>query len=234
MKRLSQLAYKQTAKYDVVHYYRLCAISRAAGILSARKKSLKRGIKTKNPYTAKPQLISCYGFKITNGVLRVPLGNRQYFDVLLNKHTQHVLSSDPKLVVRSFTLTTSTVSIAFSKVVAEIECSTAAGIDRNLRNVTYGNCNKVVHYDLTKAVEIVETSNDVVKSFKRNDARVRKKLASKYGKRRKNRINQMLHRVSKAITHQAAEDKQAPCSKTLGTYADCIKKAMVKEGTIVE
>jgi putative transposase len=33
MKKLGNLAYKQLASYDVVSYYKLCAISHAAGIL---------------------------------------------------------------------------------------------------------------------------------------------------------------------------------------------------------
>ena len=48
MKKLCQLAYKETAKYNIVNYYRLCAISKAASILSNRMKSIKRGRKTKN------------------------------------------------------------------------------------------------------------------------------------------------------------------------------------------
>lgn len=84
-----------------------------------------------------------------------------------------------------------------------------AGIDRNLRNLTYGNYNRIIQYDLAQAVEIAETTKDIIKSFKRNDGRIRKKLTSKYGKRRKNRINQMLHRVSKDIVKHAVENKQA-------------------------
>jgi putative transposase len=50
MKKLSLLSYEQLAKYDIYANYKLCAISRAAGILAARKKSIKRGYAPKNPY----------------------------------------------------------------------------------------------------------------------------------------------------------------------------------------
>jgi len=59
LKRLSVLCYGELKGYRCLSYYKLCAISRAAGILAARKKSLRRGIPSKNPYSIKPQLISC-------------------------------------------------------------------------------------------------------------------------------------------------------------------------------
>jgi putative transposase len=83
MKRLSKLSYKQTGQYNIVNYYRLCAISHTAGILTNRKKSIKRGLQPKQPYAIRPMLTSCYGFKIIGSVLRIPLGNKQYFDIPL-------------------------------------------------------------------------------------------------------------------------------------------------------
>src|SRR5437870_1259818 len=94
MEKLCRLAYPQLAKYDIISYYKLCAISHAAGILNNRKKSLQRGHKPRHPYTRQLFLISCYRFKIVNGVLKVPIGNRQYFDILLNNYVKNILS-DP-------------------------------------------------------------------------------------------------------------------------------------------
>jgi putative transposase len=48
-----------------------------------------------------------------------------------------------------------------------------------------------------------------MKSFKRSDVRVRRKLYEKYGKRRKSRINQLLHHVSKSVVQSAKENKIA-------------------------
>lgn len=210
LKRLSLLSYKLlSTRYDVLTYYKLCAISRAAGILAARKKSIKRGAKSRSPYSIKPQLVSYYGFKIENNVLKIPVAKGQYFVIPLNNYVQRILSFDKNIRIRSFTLTSDTLSISYSKEIDEIETKRVAGIDRNLRNLTYGSCNRILQYDLSQAIEIPETTKDVIKSFKRNDARIRKKLASKYGKRRKNRINQLLHGVSKHIVQHAIENKQA-------------------------
>jgi putative transposase len=159
-------------------YYRLCAISHAAGILANRKKSIKRGLQPRKPYASRPFLISCYGFKIEHGVLKIPLGKRQYHEIPLNKYVQKVLS-DPSLIVRSFTLSTNTLSICYSKEVQEIECSKIVGIDRNLRNLTIGDNTKVIHYDLSRTVEIAENTRSIIRSLKRNDVRIRKKLVCK-------------------------------------------------------
>lgn len=55
--------------------------------------------------------------------------------------------------------------------------TTIAGTDRNLHNLTVGNYEKVVQYHLSEAVEIAENTRSivVVRSFKRNDVRIRKK-----------------------------------------------------------
>ena len=111
--------------------------------------------------------------------------------------------------VRSFTLTTSTLSICISKEVQEIECTKTAGVDRNLRNVTYGNDSAVRRYDLSKCVKIAKVTKEIVASFKRNDARIRKKIASKYGARRRNRTNSILHNVTKDIIETAVKNREA-------------------------
>lgn len=173
------------------------------------EQSIKRGYATKTPYMKKACLVSCYGFKIVNGILKVPLGNMQYFDVPLNRHTNSILS-DPAVIVHSFTLTANnTVSICISKEVAEIETAAIAGVDRNLRNLTVGNDERVVQYDLSKTVDIVENTRSIVRSFKRNDVRLRKKIAGKYGKRRQNRVNQLLQHVSKQTVKKAKQERQA-------------------------
>jgi putative transposase len=213
LKRLSKLCYPTLARYysDVVSYYRLHAISKAAGIMANRKQSLKRGRKTRSPYLRKGILVSCYGFKITkDGILKIPLGNRQYFDIPLNNHTRRKVLSDSAVTVRSFTLTANnTVSICYSKEIAEIECATIAGIDRNLRNLTVGNDTNVMQYDLSKVVDVAENTRSIVRSFKRNDVRIRKRIAGKYGQRRRNRVNQLLHHVSKQVVAKAQQEKTA-------------------------
>src|SRR5207302_1776394 len=58
LRKLSLLSYNQLAHYDSPSYYKLCAISRAAGILAARRKSLRRGFATRTPYSVRQQFVS--------------------------------------------------------------------------------------------------------------------------------------------------------------------------------
>lgn len=136
------------------------------------------------------------------------MGDRQYFDIPLNDYVREILS-DPSLQLRSFTLTPDAVSICYSKEVSEVVCNNVAGIDRNLHNLTVGNDKEIVHYDLSKTVEIVKNTRSVMRSFKRNDARIRKKIYAKYGRRRRNRVNQILHRISKQVAQTAKESQRA-------------------------
>jgi putative transposase len=108
MKKLCNIAYSYLGRYDIISYYKLCAISHAAGILTNRKKSIRQGLNPRQPYATRPMLISCYGFEIINGTLKVSLGNKQYSDISLNSHVRKVLS-EPCLKICSFTLTCDTV-----------------------------------------------------------------------------------------------------------------------------
>src|SRR2546421_6398763 len=85
LRRLSLLSYNQLAHYDSPSCYKLCAISRAAGILAARKKSFRRGFPTRTPYSFRQQLVSCYGFKIENGGLEIPSSRGKRFSIPLTK-----------------------------------------------------------------------------------------------------------------------------------------------------
>jgi putative transposase len=105
--------------------------------------------------------------------------------------------------------TNNNVSICISKEVAEIQCTSIEGADRNLRNLTVGNGSNVVQYDLSKAVDIAENTRSIIGSFKRSDIRIRRKLYRKYGTRRKQRIGQLLHRVTKEIVRDAKQRKTA-------------------------
>src|ERR1700737_4620876 len=83
MKKLSLLCYGQLKRYEVYSAHRLTAISKAAGILSARRKSIRRGFFTRNPYVSRPLLVSCYNVKIQDHKLRVQLGDGRFEDIPL-------------------------------------------------------------------------------------------------------------------------------------------------------
>jgi putative transposase len=212
LKALSLLSYRELKRYDnTPSCYKLCAISKATGILSSRKKSIRRGYQSSNPYVWKPVLTSCYGFKLVAGCLVIPVGKRKHESIPLNAHTLEVLL-DPTLTARSFTLTENSLSVCVSREMQKIkmeELASTVGVDRNLKNITVGNTNHVTYYDISKTTTIAANTRSIIGSFKRNDKRIGKQLRSKYGKRRTDRIRHMLHQISKGIVQNAKANKQA-------------------------
>jgi len=101
LKTLSLKSYHRLS-CSILGYYRLCAISTATGILRNYRKTKKKNPRTRFPYARKLMLTTCYGFKIQNGLLRLPVRPRQYSYVRLNNHTLQVVSG---LSVHSVTLT---------------------------------------------------------------------------------------------------------------------------------
>ena len=119
----------------------------------------------------------------------------------LNNHTLNVLSG---LNVRSVTLTPDSLSISYSKEMVEIEPEGYMGVDRNLDNVTVAQRGQTVRrFDLSKATRIKSTYRFVRSRFKRNDTRIRTRVFSKYGEKQRNRVQPLLHNVSKRIVDEA-------------------------------
>src|SRR5436309_31879 len=145
-------------------------------------------------------LTTCYGFKIHENLLRLPVKPREYVYLKLNDHTLQIISA---LSVRSVTLTPR-VSISYSKEIVEIELEGYLGVDRNLDNVTTASVNGTARgFDLSKATRIKADYRYVKSRFKRNDARIRTRVYSKYGEKQRNRVQPLLHGVSKRIVEDA-------------------------------
>jgi putative transposase len=211
--KLSILSYAELRRRHRGGYsgYLLCANTKAAGILSARRKSIRRGFPTRTPYLSRAVLVSCYGFKIEDGNLLIHLDAETLESIPLNAHTKTVLS-DPAMRVRSFTLSEESVSLCVSKDVKEItdrEVTGTVGVDRNLRNLSAGNAQIVKYYDMTKLVDIGDNTRSIIRSLKRSDVRIRKGISSKYGKRRGDRTKQLLNLVSKNVVKDAKTNRQA-------------------------
>ena len=208
LRKLSLLSYNQLAQYDSPSYYKLCAISRAAGILAARKKSLRRGYASRPPYLVRPMLVSCYGFKIRNGELDIPISRGKRLSIRLTKHTLQVISQ-PGVKVRSFTLARNRLSLCIARDVPAINCASTVGVDRNLRNLTVGNDQQRSHYDLSKTLRIASTTTRIVASFRRDDDRIRTAIASRYGQRRTARVGYLLHTATKTIVALGVQRRTA-------------------------
>ncbi len=226
MKRLSYLCYHELRHYDILGSYKINAISRAAGILSNRKQSIKRGVKVKDPFVKKPFITNCYGIKHNGCLMTVPYKNRNPINVLLAEYTQKILSNDT-IKVQSFSMNNKSISFCISKQVEEIECIDIVGIDRNLRNVTCGNEKKVVFYKTKKILSIKKNTIQARSGFRRNDRRVKGDFWEEKNKRMYNRTNQSTHRISNHIVKEAVKNKTIIVLEDLRG----IKKRYTKENT---
>ncbi len=206
MKQLSMLCYHELIDYDILSSYKLNAISRAAGVLANRKQSVKRGVRVRDPKVKNPFMTNCYGIKHNGTLLTIPYKNRNPINILLNSHTQKILS-DPALAVRSFSLTALNISLCISKEVKEIECTKKLGIDRNLRNVTCGNEEEVTVYKTNKLLSIKENTIHARSGFCRNDRRKKSQFWKQKQRRIQNRTKQYIHRISKDIVDNAVKNK---------------------------
>ena len=105
------------------------------------------------------------------------------------------------LKLGNLTLTPNTLSISFSREISVQRVNDYIGIDMNLENVTYvDDTRKVTVIDMSRIVSMKMKYRDVLGHFKRDDARIQKKLKQKYGKKQKNREETFLHQESKKIT----------------------------------
>ncbi len=203
MKSLSNLCYPQLKKYKIVTQYKLCAISKASGILRNYRKTLKKKHDTKKPYCTRPMLITCYGLSVKKHTLHMPHKLR----IRLNQYTLKVLSN-PDLKARSVTITLDSTSISFAKKTDLIECTGMLGLDRNLNNVTMLDTDgNVKQYDMRMATEIKAHCKQVKSQFTRNDVSVGKLIYGKYGNIEKNRVQWILHNVSKRIVTHAKKNR---------------------------
>src|SRR5207244_4308248 len=86
LKTLSLRSYRLLSR-DILGYFRLGAISTAARILRNHRSVRRKNPRTRFPYARKLMLTTCYGFKIQNNLLRLPVKPRHYVHVKLNSHT---------------------------------------------------------------------------------------------------------------------------------------------------
>lgn len=82
------------------------------------------------------------------------------------------------------------------------------GVDRNLNNTTGADSfgNTIVN-DLSKVTMIKSISRRTIARFKRNDSRISRQIASKYGRIQTNRTQSLLHNASKKFVEHAKTNR---------------------------
>ena len=206
--RKGMKGYYRTLKGDdLPSCYKVASITRACAIVKSRNKSGKRGINAVHLKPLRPMICVISGFFVTmNGRLFVPLRRDKYFYVQLNQYTLEKFAGKK---VRSLTITPDALSFCYSEDVEPAPVEKVYGVDRNEKNLTFGDRKMVMLVDMTKLVKIRQTTREIVGSFKRNDVRIRRKLSRKYWRRANHRSDQILHAATNFIVDSAAKDRAA-------------------------
>jgi len=194
--------------------------NRVGSELNQHEVAFSEGLSRKNrhakePYTRRLQLVTCYGFKIRNGKLLLPLRHRQSISIPLNAHTTSIISH-PGLIPRSITLTESRLAITYAKELVPIYPKGAIALDRNLNNVTSAASDRSIQvFNLARGTEIKELYREIKSHVKRNDRSVRREIFAKYGRKERNRVHQILHQTSKRIVENAKHKQYAVAMEKL-------------------
>ncbi|MDV3277452.1 MAG: transposase [Nitrososphaerales archaeon] len=203
---LIELAYPRLREYGLHTHYVLSACEVAFS--AYRNKDRKS-----NPCVKRAFLkLDNQSYLLNHLILRIPNKPRQFIYLTLQASDYQLSFIDDQTLKRgSITITAHTISIAFSKEIAEIEPLGNVGIDVNERNVTASDTlGNTKVYDTSEVAEVKEVYRVIrarIGRKTRQDNRVGQKLYAKYGRRERNRTTQAIHRVSKAIVQHAKEDK---------------------------
>src|SRR5208283_861744 len=100
-------------------------------------------------------------------------------------------------------------SFCYSEEIEPAPVMTAYGVDRNEKNITFGDADGVIQIDMKKSVKVRQTTREIIGSFRRNDVRVRRKLSRKYWSRANHRTDQMLHAATNFMIAIAARNGAA-------------------------
>jgi putative transposase len=182
-------------------YYKLCAVSAATGILGNYRKAKRKGATLKEPYAKQPRVTTCYGFKIQDGRLLLPIRAGEVLRIPLNEHVKSTILG---FTVRSVTLTEDRLSLSYANEIEAIKPQGFVGVDRNLDNVTVAMSDgSVKRLDLSETTGTKVIYREVRSHFKRNDVRIRRQVSGKYGRKQREKVQQILHHASKLVFMEA-------------------------------
>jgi|SRR5579875_877477 len=112
--------------------------------------------------------------------------------------------------LRSVTISSGGISITFAKQVNDVKCGGVIGIDTNLESVTYAETSgNIKRLSMRHIVQTKQRYREVKRHLKRNDARIRKEIFSKYGKLQADKCQTEIHKITARIVKHARKNNLA-------------------------
>ncbi len=204
--RLIELAYPRLKEYGLHTHYILSACEVAFSVY--RNKDRKSAPHIERAFIK----LGSQSYALNHLILRIPTRPRHFIYLTLQASDYHLkFIDDPNLKRGSITLTGRTVTIAFSKEIAEIEPRGQIGIDVNEGNITCSDTSgRIERADTSEIAEIKARYREVrakIAQRTQKDRRIQQCHLSKYGRRERDRTTQSIHRISKTIVEHARKNQ---------------------------
>lgn len=226
--KLITACYDGFKKYNLHSHYTLSACEVACARLKQYRKHRKLA------YVRKPHLkLDNQSFKIVDGNLRIPVKPREFIHMQLKMRDYHKqFLNDTTLKMGSVTITSNTVTIAFSREADTIEPTGMVAFDTNEKSLvgidTQGNH---LHADLSKIATIQHTyrlKRARVQSRYCHNRKKSSKLLAKLRGRQTKRVESILHKVSKEVVMYAKAKQYAIALEKLTHIRNSMRKGNYK------
>ena len=230
--RLTKVVYQDLMRHGYHSWYVLGAIEVATAILKNYRKAKRKKRNVRQPRARRLMAkLGNQAYKIIGDYLRVPIKPREYFYVKLHKRVLEFLS-DSTLRLGSVTLTASKVVLTFVKTAEVAEPRGYVAVDINEKSVDGVASNgEVIRYNLARIYEINSNLFERVRKFQRKtakDRKVQKKVLSKWYRKRNNKVDAILHKVSKEIVEKAKAEGYGIILENLKGIKKTINRRMWK------
>jgi len=221
--KLIEAVYAEFKRYGLHTHYTLNACEIACSVL-------KNSWRGRKPRVKRLMLkLDNQAYKLEGNTLRIPAKPREFLRIQLKLRSYHQrFLQDSSLRRGSATLTESSASIAFSKLVKPAIPSGVLGVDLNERSVDLafqrGFSKKL---DL-KAVPTIQheyrLKRERIQRRNRHNLKKMKQLLARFRGRQKRRVEAILHSVSKLVVDQAKSQKLAIALEKLKGIRDAHKR----------
>ena len=157
-----------------------------------------RKSKTTRPYVRKELLkVNNQNYRIKNGSVEIPT---MFGDRVKIKLASYMLEKLEGKKSGGITLTKDRLFVSYSEIVEPVVPQGWLGMDLNLDNITTYDSRRCVKVtDMTRVRHIRTKCREKVGRFRRNDHRIRKEIAGKYGKKEKDRTTPLMHAAANEI-----------------------------------
>jgi len=177
------------------------AVFKAHAILKNYRKTAKKKPDAKVPYMKKNVIIiDSNNIKLTGNYIHFSTKPRQFIAINLNAYLISKLS-EQGIKIGNMIIRENEIIIPYSYTSKEKLPSGYIGIDMNFENVTSFDGKENVH-DLSPITSYKQIVRERLSHLTRNDHRIRKKLAQKYGKKQKDKENNFLYNLANGIVSQ--------------------------------